>query len=223
MSTTISGARSSRLGTSGLLVLCAVPAVAGALRLTEIVTGAEITPENARFLESPVPVVLHIVGAVGFLVLGAFQFAPGLRRRHLGWHRAAGRVLVPAGLVAALSGLWLTLFFPVPAKDEGLLEAIRIVVAVAMTAAIVRGYVAVRRRDIAGHRAWMVRGYALGMGAGTQAVGIGLVTVIAGAPTGLAWPLLMGACWLVNVVVAEWIIRRPTGRRAASAPPVATR
>ena len=38
-----------------------------------------------------------------------------------------------------------------------------------MAAAIVLGFTAIRRRDIAAHRAWMIRAYALGLGAGTQA------------------------------------------------------
>ncbi len=212
-----STARSSRLSTTGLLALCLVPAAAGTVRLVELATGAEITPDNARFFESPVPVVVHIVSVVVYSVLGAFQFAPRFRRRHPGWHRAAGRVLVVAGLLSALSGLWLTLFFPVPARDEGLLEAIRIVVVLAMTTSIVVGFHAALRREFARHRAWMIRGYALGMGAGTQAVVIGPVMAIAGTPTRLAWALLMGFSWAINVAVAEWIIRRGARPRRTAA------
>lgn len=207
-----SSARSSRLSTTGLLALCVIPALAGVIRLAELATGAAITPDNARFFASPVPVVLHIVSVILYSVLGAFQFAPRFRRRRLGWHRMAGRILVPAGLVVALSGLWLTLFFPVPARDEGLLEVFRIIFGLAMTIAIVLGFLAIRRRDIVRHRAWMIRGYAIGMGAGTQAVTIAPVTVLAGAPTGLSWALLMGFGWTFNLAFAEWIIRR--GHRA---------
>ena len=49
--------------------------------------GAEITPANARFFASPLPVVLHILSASVYAILGAFQFAPGFRRRMPGWHR----------------------------------------------------------------------------------------------------------------------------------------
>ena len=60
----------------------------------------------------PLPVVVHIVGAGVYALLGAFQFAPAFRRRRPGWHRAAGRLLVPCGLLVGLSGLWMTLFYP---------------------------------------------------------------------------------------------------------------
>lgn len=38
-----------------------------------------------------------------------------------------------------------------------------------MAACLVLGFTAIRRRDIAAHRAWMIRAYAIGLGAGTQA------------------------------------------------------
>ena len=97
-----------------LLVLSAIPLIFGALRLTELASGAEITPANARFFASPLPVVLHIVSASLYAILGAFQFAPAFRRRCPGWHRVAGRFLVACGLLVGLSGLWMTLFYPHP-------------------------------------------------------------------------------------------------------------
>ncbi|MGO3192093.1 MAG: DUF2306 domain-containing protein, partial [Microbacterium sp.] len=100
---------------AGLIVLALIPSLAGAVRVGEIATDAPVTPENARFIEMPLPVILHIVGALVYSLVGAFQFLPGLRRRHIGWHRFAGRyLLVPAGLIVALSGLWMTAFYDVP-------------------------------------------------------------------------------------------------------------
>jgi hypothetical protein len=98
---------------AALIFLSAVPIAAGTFRIVQLTGGGEITPENARFFASPVPVVVHIVSATLYSVLGAFQFAPGLRRWKPGWHRAAGKwILVPSGLAAALSGLWMTQFYP---------------------------------------------------------------------------------------------------------------
>jgi hypothetical protein len=211
----MSSAKSARLVTTGLLVLSFIPVVAGAFRVTELSVGAEVTPDNARFFASPVPVVTHIVAASLYCVLGAFQFVPGLRRRG-GWHRTAGRLLVPCGLLTALSGLWMTLFFPRPDADGALLTGIRLVVGTAMVASIVLGFAAIRRRDFTEHRAWMIRGYALGMGAGTQAV-TQLPWIVAVGPLDkLSKALLMLAAWLINVAVAEWAIRRRPVRIGAT-------
>ena len=40
----------------------------------------------------------------------------------------------------------------------------------AMVAFLVLGVVAIRRRDVVTHSAWVTRGYAIGQGAGTQAL-----------------------------------------------------
>ncbi|GAA3203735.1 DUF2306 domain-containing protein [Nonomuraea helvata] len=201
--------KAARLIPAGLLALSFVPVAAGAVRMTELTIGADITPDNARFFAAPVPVILHIVGVTVYGVLGAFQFAPGFRRRRPAWHRVAGRVLVPSGLVAALSGLWMTVFADLPAGDAGLLTGFRLVFGSAMAGCIVLGFAAILRRDVVRHRAWMIRGYAIGMGAGTQAATQLPWILVAGvAPEGVTRALLLGAAWIINLAVAEWVIRR---------------
>ena len=99
--------RGKWLAPTGLILLSLIPILAGAARLTELTGGAVATEHNARFLDSPVPVVTHIASVTVFCLLGAFQFVPALRRRAGRWHRFAGRILIPAGLLAALSGIWI--------------------------------------------------------------------------------------------------------------------
>src|SRR5689334_13237127 len=104
--------RSEWMIPASLVALSLVPAIAGTARVAQLAGGAEVTPENARFFASPLPVVLHVLAVVPYSIVGAFQFAPGFRRRHRAWHRAAGRVLAALGLVAALTGLWMAHFYP---------------------------------------------------------------------------------------------------------------
>ncbi|WP_308220924.1 DUF2306 domain-containing protein [Micromonospora phytophila] len=206
----------------GLIMLSAVPVIAGAARFAELTGGgATVTPHNARFFASPAPVLVHIVGASLYCLLGASQFARGLRRRRPGWHRAAGRLLIPLGLAAALSGLWMTLFYPRPPIDDQLLTGVRLVFGSAMIGCIVLGVAAIRRRDIARHRAWMARGYAIGLGAGTQVLTHLPWILLVGQPDGLGRTLLMVAGWVINLAVTEWALRKrpakPT-RTARTAP-----
>jgi hypothetical protein len=161
-------------------------------------------------MAAPVPILLHIVGATVFCVAGAFQFGPGSFRR--GWHRRAGRVVLPCGLVAALAGVWLTLFATLPPTDGPLLGVFRVVFGGGMAAALVLALFAIRRRDIVAHRAWVMRGYAIGMGAGTQAVVFGIYAAAAGTPGVTGRALLLGVGWVLNLVVAERIIRRERRR-----------
>lgn len=192
----------------GLLVLAAVPVVAGAVRVTEIASGAAVTPENDRFLTTPLPVVLHVVSASVYAILGAFQFSGAVRRRYLRWHRRAGVVLVPTGMLVALTGAWMTLGYEPPPLDAGSPLAVsRMAVSVAMAAWLVLAVQALLRRDYTAHGAWMLRAYALAMGAGTQVM-THLPLLAVDETTPLLRLVAMDAGWLINVAVAELVIRR---------------
>lgn len=78
---------------TGLILLAVFPMITGALRLRELAGGPQVMPANAAFVATPLPVVVHIVAATVFALLGALQFGAGFRRRWPRWHRVAGRVL----------------------------------------------------------------------------------------------------------------------------------
>src|SRR5215208_4627267 len=59
---TTSSTRADWLVPTALIVLSFIPFAAGAIRVVGLASGAEITPENARFFTAPLPVVLHIMG-----------------------------------------------------------------------------------------------------------------------------------------------------------------
>jgi len=82
------------------------------------------------------------------------------------------------------------------------------------------------RRDFVRHGAWMTRGYAIGVAAGTQALtGLPWILLV-GPPDEPTRAALLGSAWVINVVVAEYVIRRraqrttrtprPSGRKAVS-------
>jgi uncharacterized membrane protein len=204
---------------AGLLVLSLISLASGAFRLTQLAGGPEIMPAAARFDASPLPVVLHIVSASVYAILGPFQFATGFRRRWPGWHRSVGRLLVLCGLLVGLSGLWMNQFYPHPAGDGELLYAFRLLFGSAMVVSIVFGFAVILRGDVIRHRAWMMRGYAIGLGAGTQVLTLLAGSLIFGPPSVLSRALLMGAGWVINLAVAEWAIRKrpaPPARLASA-------
>jgi hypothetical protein len=194
---------------TALILLALLPVASGIFRVLELGIGATITPENKRFFVAPVPIIAHSVGGIVFLVFGALQFAPKLRRPKSGWHTMAGRLLIPSGLVMALSGMWVAHFNDLPEYDGGLVYATRMLFGGYTVFAIVLGTVAICRRNFTNHAVWMTRAYAIGAGAGTQ--------VFTAAPLFLFFPesmndstraISLGAGWMMNVMVAEWAIRR---------------
>jgi len=193
-----------------LVALSLVPVLSGSLRLGGLLGGPQIMPADPRIAAFPLPVVLHILSVVPYSLLGAFQFSAGLRRSRPGWHRAVGRVLVPLALAVAGSGLWMTLAYPTKPGAGALLFGFRIAVGVGMAASVALGFAAIRRGDVARHRAWMTRTYALALGAGTQVLTGAFGPLLVGTSV-LANDLTMAAAWAINLAVAEVVIRR--GRR----------
>jgi len=190
-----------------LIVLSLVPALAGSARLVELSSDAEITSANARFFDSPLPVTIHIIGAILYSILGALQFAPTFRRRKTHWHRFVGKwILVPSGIAVAISGLWMNQFYHLPEIDGEFLYIQRIFFGSAMFLSIVLGAFAVRRKDYKSHGNWMMRAYAIGLGAGTQVFTNLPWVLFLGQPNELTRALLMLAGWVINLAVVEWNI-----------------
>lgn len=200
--------RSDWLVPTLLILLSLVPAIAGTSRLVQLAGNAPVTADNARFFGQPIPVVLHILAVIPYSIIGAFQFSAGFRKRNRPWHRAAGRILGVAGLVAALSGLWMAHFYPWPAGDGLGVYVERLVFGSGMVASIVLGLDAVRRRNFKAHGEWMIRAYAIGLGAGTQVFTHLPYFMLVGKPGETGRTVMMGAGWVINYAVAEWIIRR---------------
>lgn len=193
---------------ASLVALSLVPSIAGTVRLSEIVAGGPVSEADARFIAMPVPVVLHILAAIPFGILGALQFPVALRTRGSRWHRIAGRVLLPAGVIVALSGLWMTQYHPWTVLDRMAVYVERLLAGAWMLTALVAATEAIRRRDFRSHGDWMTRAYAVALGAGTQVFTHLPWFLLVGELTVGARAVLMGAGWVINIVVAEYVIRR---------------
>lgn len=193
---------------TGLLLLSALPIVGGVLRLGTVSADPGSTPALTA------AIVAHIVAMTVFCLVGAFQFSPALRGRR-GWHRAAGRALIPVGLLAAVSSVPLGVFFGGP-SDEIALALVRVVFAVAMILHLVQGAIAIRRRDFAAHGAWMTRAFAIAVSGGTQAIVVAAWSIPAGEADATAETWLVGGGFVINSIVAELIIRRRSRGPSAS-------
>jgi uncharacterized membrane protein len=202
----------SRAVPVALVALSVIPVVAGTLRLVQLAGGPQVLPADPRFAGLALPLVIHILGATTYALLGALQFAPRFRRRHRAWHRRVGRVLAVAGLCVAGSALWMTLAYSQKPGTGDLLFVLRLVFASAMAGCLVLGFDAARRRDIPAHRAWMVRAYAIGLAAGTQAFTEGIGGALWGSGV-VRDDLAKGAGWVINLAIAEWAIGRSRGPR----------
>ena len=199
---------------ASLLALAVIPVLGGAGRMVELLGGPEVLPTDARFAARRSR-SSYTSWPPSSTPCSARSSSPPASV-DAGWHRRAGRLLVPLGLAVALSGLWMTLLYAQKEGTGDLLYVFRLLAGSGMAVSIILGLVAIRRREIARHRAWMTRAYALALGAGTQAFTVGFGEALFGSGV-TRTDLMMGAAWAINLAVAEWFIRRPAVRRARRA------
>lgn len=155
----------------------------------------------------------HIVAGGLALVAGPFQFWRGLRERRPTVHRWIGRTSLAAIAIAGTSALVIA-----PFSQAGFVGFFGFGSLAALWLAFAwQGYRAIRRRDVASHRAWMMRTFALTYAAVTLRLWLGLlitVQVLPGegfdfdAAFANAYAAVPFLAWLPNLVVAELLIRR---------------
>jgi uncharacterized membrane protein len=160
---------------------------------------------EARYYARPYLTLVHVVAGCLFMVLGPVQFWPAVRNRWLWFHRLSGRVFMIASLVGVISALMFIDGLPV----FGNLSA-RVAVAfgsMAFLVCLVQGYRTIRRRQIAAHREWMIRTFAIGLGISTFRVLIPLLMMPPLRATfPEAWDTVTWLGFAINMVVAEtWI------------------
>jgi hypothetical protein len=203
-----------------LLGLSLVPILGGVARVESLAEGVPVGSDDGRFFAAPMPVLIHVLSASVYALLGAFQFSAGIRRRWPAWHRRAGVLLLVSGLSTGATGVWMTVSYAIPPSLQGpVLYGVRLLIGGAMLTSIVKGWLSIVQRDVAQHEAWMIRAYALAQGAGTQALLFVPLMLISGAPVlGSTRDVLLSAAWVINIVVAEWLIRRrsPSPNSASS-------
>ena len=80
----------------------------------------------------------------------------------------------------------MTLLYRMHAHDGALVYGLRVLFGSAMLLSLLLGVVALQRRDFVQHGNWMLRGYAIGMGAGTQVLTGMVAAAIVDPPTELS-------------------------------------
>lgn len=147
---------------------------------------------------------IHAAGAATALLLAPVQMLPRLRAAVPAAHRWIGRLYIVCCLTGGAAGVFLAIGStagPVATAGFGAL-------ALAWIGANVMGWRAARRRSFVAHRRWMIRSFALTF----AAVTLRLYT--------MSLPLLpfdfddgyraiSFLCWVPNLIVAEFLVRRP--------------
>lgn len=188
-----------------LVFLCLGVAGYAVVVYTFLPLGAVLHPDMRAVFEAyPLTIYAHVFGASVAMALGPFQFWGRLRARRPRLHRWMGRLYLGLGVgVGGVSGLFMAFHAfggVVSQLGFGCLAAGWLLTGV-------MAYVAIRARDITTHRRWMVRNFALTLGALMLRLYLP-GSVASGVAFEAAYPVIAWLCWVPNLVVAEvWFVR----------------
>jgi len=165
------------------------------------------TSYSSYFWPRRTGLLLHLGGGFVAIASGLVQLWLGFTGKTSGLHRKLGQVYVGAVLVGAVGATYLVSTIPghfaYSAGLAGMVTASLVTTAMAV--------IAIRRRDIVQHKAWMIRSYAvifafvtyrLGAKLGRDLVALPDDPVATDFDSMLAW-----ASWVLPLMVAEVIIQ----------------
>jgi uncharacterized membrane protein len=175
-------------------------------------------PFARNYVAHPWPAYLHIAPGLVYLLGAPLQLSARFRRRHLALHRRLGRVLIGCAAFSVAMALFIGISHPFGGWSEG---AATVVFGLWLLACLAVAFAAVRRRDITGHRRWMIRAFAVGIGIATIRLWTGFFialhhVVTSEPPNGPVAATFGLAFWLGlsgNVAIGEWWLRRPAPQR----------
>jgi uncharacterized membrane protein len=147
--------------------------------------------------------VMHVATAATALFVAPFQFLAKIRARRAWLHRWMGRIYLTCCIIGGLSGLVLSLGAstgPITTAGFGLLS-------LGWLYTTVLGWRTARDRRFAEHRRWMIRSFALTFAAVTLRIYLPILQALPIAFND-GYRVISFLCWVPNLIVAEWYLRR---------------
>jgi|SRR5215467_13678103 len=146
----------------------------------------------------------HVIGGSAALLSGPWQFSRRLRTRNLSLHRWIGRIYLLAVALGSLGGLGLAFF-----SEGGAVTHFGFgTLAVLWFFTGCMAYRYVTAGQIAKHREWMIRNFSLSLAAVTLRQYLPFMLFVMHWPFLRAYVPISWLCWVPNLILAEWIIRR---------------
>ena len=149
-------------------------------------------------------IILHVAGAMLAIIIGPFQFLEGMRKgRLLKVHRWLGRTYLIAVLVGGLAGLYMArLSYGGMTTHLGFAS-----LAILWLFSGFMAYKHIRNKNLELHREWMTRNYALTFAGVMLRLWVPLFGGF-GMEFLISYMIIAWLCWVPNLIVAEWIVRR---------------
>lgn len=194
-----------KIGWAVLLLMAIYPVLLSIGYLTLKPEDIHFAEQKAVYLAHHALLMIHIVASMLAILIGPFQFLPKLRQgRLLKFHRWLGRAYLLSVLFGGLGGLYMAQF-----GYGGLITQLGFAsLAILWLYSGTMAYKHIRNKEIEAHRQWMIRNYALTLAGTLLRVWVPIFVDGIGLEFVLAYRAIARLCWVPNLLVAEWLIRR---------------
>jgi uncharacterized membrane protein len=199
------------------LILTGLATLLGIVSLRYALPGAPFHPAMRNFVVSHRALIVHALSASMALLLGPWQFLPGLRSQHPAVHRWIGRGYATSLFTAATSA-----FVLCPHATGGVVSTAGFSsLALGWLVTTSLGVIAIRRHNIPSHRRWMTRSFALTAAAITLRLYL-LAIPLFHLEFKSAYAAISWLCWISNLCIAElWLTYRKAAQsKRIDSPPI---
>lgn len=146
----------------------------------------------------------HITGGSVALLVGPWQFSQRLRRENLSLHRRMGQIYLLAVAAGSVGGFGSALY-----SEGGVATHFAFgILAVLWFFTGLMAYRSIRAGRIEEHREWMIRNFSLSLAAVTLRQYLPFALFVMHLPFLSAYVPISWLCWVPNLILAEWMIRR---------------
>lgn len=197
---------------NGLVALLSVVIAVVSLRYFVLPETAPLLKVKTGFYRGAL--LVHAGAALVALAAGPFQFSSRLRQRSPRLHRRLGYVYFAGVFLGGSVGLCSAV-----GAEGGVSARVGFfLLGMGWLASGWKALMAIRSGDVARHREWMVRNFALTFAAVTLRIWLPALTAATGSFLD-AYRTVAWLCWVPNMVVAEMMLLADTRRNARTSGP----
>jgi len=152
----------------------------------------------------------HIILGGLALLIGWTQFPKAFRDRNRKIHKKIGMVYVTAAFFSSIAGIYIGLY-----ATGGIVSILGFVsLGIIWLGTTMMGWLTAKKRDFDSHENWMIYSYAACFAAVMLRIWLPILMTIHQGDFIPAYHIVAWLCWVPNMLVAFWIVRR---RKMASA------
>lgn len=148
----------------------------------------------------------HIIFGAMSMLTGWTQFSGKLRKRNINIHRVLGKIYVLSVMLSGSAGLYLSFY-----ATGGLIPSFGFgAMAVCWLSTTIMAFLTIKKGKINAHQNWMIRSYALCWAAVTLRLWLPILQGGFGLDFITAYLLVSWLCWVPNLILAEWLLVKPS-------------